>query len=127
MQILVFISLSIIAFTKQYDLELIHSFKWLNFSFNIMEEYDNYLLYKNYKNCLFTRSNKKKFKWWDLRFCSLMEKNVPATLSKIIHLDNKTLLSPFPSWEGNNIGNASALQSVLGFEIDLEDNIWVLD
>jgi sugar lactone lactonase YvrE len=40
---------------------------------------------------------------------------------------DQTLLQPFPTWADNAIGDAAALQSVLGFEIDAEDRIWVLD
>lgn len=37
------------------------------------------------------------------------------------------LLDPFPSWAANTEGDSDALQSVLGFEIDPEDRIWILD
>ena len=48
----------------------------------------------------------------------------PATLNKLVSVENKiALFSPFPSFAGNEYGNPTALQSVLGFEIDLEDNV----
>ncbi|KAH3756811.1 hypothetical protein Pelo_11399 [Pelomyxa schiedti] len=53
--------------------------------------------------------------------------NVPATLSKVVMKNGQPLLQPFPSWEMNEEGNSTALQSVLGFEIDPYDHIWVLD
>lgn len=37
------------------------------------------------------------------------------------------LFDPFPSWAANTEGDPNALQSVLGFEIDPEDRIWILD
>jgi hypothetical protein len=49
---------------------------------------------------------------------------VPATLSLV---QSNGILQPFPSWEMNQVGNASTLQSVLGFEIDPYDRLWVLD
>eukprot|EP00358_Blepharisma_japonicum_P001453 CAMPEP_0202950436 /NCGR_PEP_ID=MMETSP1395-20130829/22564_1 /ASSEMBLY_ACC=CAM_ASM_000871 /TAXON_ID=5961 /ORGANISM="Blepharisma japonicum, Strain Stock R1072" /LENGTH=157 /DNA_ID=CAMNT_0049655051 /DNA_START=122 /DNA_END=592 /DNA_ORIENTATION=+ len=58
------------------------------------------------------------------------KENVVATLNKIVSHSNNNetlLLEPFPSLEENEEGNAEALQSVLGFEIDLDDYIWVLD
>ena len=30
-------------------------------------------------------------------------------------------------WAGNAVGGSQALQSVLGFEIDLDGNVWALD
>lgn len=54
--------------------------------------------------------------------------NVYSTLNKLISSGNGVLLlEPFPSLLANKEGVATALQSVLGFEIDLDDNIWVLD
>ena len=53
---------------------------------------------------------------------------VPATLNKLISVNNGiALFQPFPSFLDNQIGNSTSLQSVLGFEIDLNDNVWVLD
>lgn len=57
---------------------------------------------------------------------------VPATLATLDFsapgaTPTTPLLRPFPSWEGNAVGDASALQSVLGFEIDSCDRVWVLD
>jgi sugar lactone lactonase YvrE len=51
--------------------------------------------------------------------------SVPATLAK---LDVKSgLLHPYPDWKHNEEGVSGALQSVLGFEIDAYDRLWVLD
>lgn len=52
---------------------------------------------------------------------------VPATLSTIDNSYGMPLLRPFPSWAANQEGNVSALQSVLGFEIDPCNRVWVLD
>jgi len=57
--------------------------------------------------------------------------NVPATLNKLVTYqygdEQVTLLEPYPSWEMNEIGNPDALQSVLGFEVDPLNRIWILD
>lgn len=52
---------------------------------------------------------------------------IPATVNKIEMVDGKPLLSPYPSWEMNEIGNPAALQSVLGWEIDENNIAWFLD
>jgi sugar lactone lactonase YvrE len=58
-------------------------------------------------------------RWWN---------DVPATLNVLINSkDNIGLFQPFPSFEGNKAYDPSALQAVLGFEIDKHDNIWALD
>jgi sugar lactone lactonase YvrE len=52
---------------------------------------------------------------------------IPATLNMIVMKDGKPLLAPFPSWAMNKEGDPSALQSVLGYEIDENQVLWVLD
>lgn len=54
--------------------------------------------------------------------------NVPSTLNIFESVNNTdAIFNPFPSFEGNEVNNSLALQSVLGFEIDKHDNIWALD
>jgi sugar lactone lactonase YvrE len=52
---------------------------------------------------------------------------IPATLNRVIVKDGKPLLDPFPSWAMNKEGDAAALQSVLGYEIDEKGIMWILD
>ncbi len=52
---------------------------------------------------------------------------IPATVNKIEIVDGKPVLTAYPSWEMNEIGNPSALQSVLGWEIDELNRAWFLD
>lgn len=52
---------------------------------------------------------------------------IPATLNKIVMVDGKPMLQPFPSKAMNEEGNPAAIQSVLGFEIDENDVMWILD
>lgn len=52
---------------------------------------------------------------------------IPATVNKIEIVDGKPLLSAYPSWEMNEIGDPNALQSVLGWEIDENNRAWFLD
>ncbi|MEH7280826.1 major royal jelly family protein [Bacillus toyonensis] len=54
-------------------------------------------------------------------------KGIPATMNKIVIKDNKPLLEAFPNWEWNKIGNSMTLQSVLGYEIDEFNRMWLLD
>jgi sugar lactone lactonase YvrE len=52
---------------------------------------------------------------------------IPATVNKIEFVDGKPLLTAYPSWEMNKIGNPTALQSVLGWDIDENNRAWFLD
>jgi sugar lactone lactonase YvrE len=52
---------------------------------------------------------------------------VPATLSKVVTKDGKKVLQAYPSAEMNKVGDGKALQAVLGFEIDRNDVLWILD
>lgn len=57
----------------------------------------------------------------------IIDGRVPATLNRLIVRDGKTLLEPFPSWEANQLGQAGALQNVLGFDIDSRNRMWIVD
>lgn len=52
---------------------------------------------------------------------------IPGTVNKIVMIDGKPMLEPFPSWEMNEVGNPNALKSVLGWEIDELGRAWFLD
>ncbi len=52
---------------------------------------------------------------------------IPATFNKIVLVDGKPILEPYPNEAMNEIGNPNALQSVLGWEIDELGRIWWLD
>lgn len=52
---------------------------------------------------------------------------IPATVNKIEVVDGKAMLTAYPSWEMNEVGNPEALQSVLGWEIDENNRAWFLD
>jgi len=55
------------------------------------------------------------------------EAGIPATVNKIEIVDGKAMLTAYPSWEMNTAGDMSALQSVLGWEIDELNRAWFLD
>lgn len=52
---------------------------------------------------------------------------IPGTLNKVVYVDGKAMLEPFPSRAWNEAHNPKAIQSVLGFEIDENDVLWALD
>lgn len=52
---------------------------------------------------------------------------IPATLNYVISKDGKPILQAFPSWEWNQAGNINVLQSVMAFEIDEQNRMWILD
>lgn len=52
---------------------------------------------------------------------------IPATMNRIVIEDGRPVLDAFPSWEWNQAGNVEVLQSVLGYEIDEQNRMWLLD
>ncbi|MEC7299610.1 MAG: L-dopachrome tautomerase-related protein [Pseudomonadota bacterium] len=52
---------------------------------------------------------------------------IPATLSKLVKTGDTWALEPYPSQEMNAIENPAGLKAVLGFEIDRNDVMWILD
>ncbi|BFT71868.1 L-dopachrome tautomerase-related protein [Paenibacillus sp. P36] len=53
--------------------------------------------------------------------------DIPATMNRIVVKEDKPLLEAFPSWAWNEVGDITTLQSVLGFEIDEYNRMWLLD
>jgi sugar lactone lactonase YvrE len=55
-------------------------------------------------------------------------KDVPATISKLVkQADGSYKLQPFPSKSMNDVANPAGLKSVLGFAIDRDNIMWLLD
>ncbi len=52
---------------------------------------------------------------------------IPATLSKLKDTPEGKVLVPYPSEEMNRMDNAKGLKAVLGFEIDRNNVMWILD
>lgn len=52
---------------------------------------------------------------------------IPATMNRIVVKEGKPLLEAFPSWDWNTAGQVDVLQSVLGYEIDEHNRMWLLD
>ncbi|ANQ23811.1 hypothetical protein BA893_19455 [Vibrio natriegens] len=52
---------------------------------------------------------------------------IPATLSRLKNEGGEYKLVPYPSEEMNDINNPKGLKAVLGFEIDRNDVMWILD
>jgi sugar lactone lactonase YvrE len=52
---------------------------------------------------------------------------IPSTMNRIVVKNGKPLLEAFPSWEWNKAGDPKFLQSVLGYEIDEQNRMWLLD
>ncbi|WP_324134775.1 L-dopachrome tautomerase-related protein [Bosea sp. (in: a-proteobacteria)] len=56
-----------------------------------------------------------------------LDRNVPATLNKVVNVGGRNVLQPFPSWEANKLGDAAAFQNALGFAIDSRNRMYVVD
>lgn len=54
-------------------------------------------------------------------------KEIPATLSRLVKKGKEWKLQPFPSKALNDVNNPKGLKAVLGFEIDRNDVMWILD
>jgi sugar lactone lactonase YvrE len=102
---------------------------WLNFTFTSKEEYNSYMHSDNYTKHMPVgiKINSK-----GTIFISVprLKEDVYSTLN-VLNKDGSSKhviqLSPFPSHKENDVDNPDGLKSVMGFEIDLDDNLWVLD
>jgi sugar lactone lactonase YvrE len=54
-------------------------------------------------------------------------KEIPATLSKLVRQGEGWALEAFPSEKFNAVDNPDGIKAVLGFEIDRNDVMWILD
>ncbi len=54
-------------------------------------------------------------------------REMPATLSRLVKKGDGWVLKAFPSEEMNDPANPKGLKAVLGFEIDRNDVMWILD
>lgn len=105
-----------------------YKIKWVNYTFQTEAEYNNYMLNKLYENHMpvgIKINSKGKM------FVAVprLKSNVYSTLNTLegYSSDKVIQLSPYPSLSENDIANPNGLKSVMGFEIDLDDNLWVLD
>jgi len=114
------------AFTDEKP-ELKYHWNQVNFTWRTKEEYDDWVKNDGPHNCMpagikVSHSHEMfvSFPRWN--------PHVPATLTRIVEdSDGNAVFEPYPSWEMNEEGNVTALQSVLGFEIDADDRLWILD
>ena len=53
--------------------------------------------------------------------------DVPSTVNKLVRDGDEWMLEAYPSEEMNDVDNPDGLKSVLGFEIDRNNVMWILD
>ena len=121
--------LSFLSFVlAELKLEELVGLSYVNYRFNTDQEREDYFSNNHYVNCSISGI---KLSSDGTIFVSVprWRENVPATLA-VLDLSSKTegpILVPFPDWETNLLTTQNGLISVLGFEIDSDDNIWALD
>lgn len=108
--------------------EIVHQWSFLNFTWRTDAEYSSWWKAGGYKDCMLAGikvSSEIEY------FVSVprWRANVPATLNRLASDGQGGIwLEPYPSWEMNTPGeHPLALHSVLGFEIDARDRMWILD
>ncbi|KAJ3433688.1 protein yellow-related [Anaeramoeba flamelloides] len=100
---------------------------YVDYTFQTQEDRDDYINNKLYKNVLLAGIKVSVDGEYFVTMPRWKEK-VPATLGKIVvDASNHVMVQPYPSWEMNKIGDADAIQSVLGIEIDNTNTLWILD
>lgn len=53
---------------------------------------------------------------------------VPATLNKLVQKDDGSyVLSPWPSWDFQTIGESGKLQNCQSMAIDSQGNMWIIE
>jgi sugar lactone lactonase YvrE len=112
----------------ELKLEQLVGISYVNYRFNTDQERQDYINNQHYHNCSISGI---KVASDGTIFVSVprWKENVPATLA-VLDLSDTTVgpvLVPFPNWETNLLTTQDGLISVLGFEIDSDDNIWALD
>ncbi len=56
-----------------------------------------------------------------------MSSKVPSTLSQVVQINGSHVLLPFPTWDFHDLNNVNSLRNVLGFQIDSQNRMWILD
>lgn len=112
--------------TKPGDYQILHEWNYLEWVFEDEAEKDDFYGNEYYKGAMLA-AYKVDSKGNEYVSVPRWHPGIPATLNKIIYVDGKALLEPFPSRAWNEAHNPKALQSVLGFEIDENDVLWALD
>lgn len=116
----------LLLFVPMVSGTLLFGFKQLNFTFNNSQEVTKFESKETYKYCVptsFQVNSQGKY------FISIprLSNDIPATLAEVVNTESGPLLSPFPDWWRNNIVNEKSFGSITTFEIDLEDNFWLVD
>nr|CAG4709020.1 unnamed protein product [Naegleria fowleri] len=116
---------------SQTPVELLYSFNYINFNFTSEKARQEYLNEQIYKNVMLAGVKVDAQGNLYVSMPRWKSDKIPATLAKISLSSSSNeppLLEPFPSWEWNDVNNATfGLQSVLGFEIDGQQRMWILD
>lgn len=111
---------------QKQTVETVASMVRIEFNFPTEQQEQEYINSKHYRNCTIAGI---KLDSKNNIYVSLprWKQNCPVTLAKFNVTNGK--LDAFPSWEWNTrLENVTdGLQSVLGFEIDAQDRMWILD
>ena len=107
--------------------ELAYSWTRLDWAFRNPAEAASYAVNEVYKKACLTGVKTDREGATYVSVPRWLDPRVPSTLNKLVERDGRTVLEPFPSWAANDLANPDALRSVLGFEIDSRNRMWVLD
>lgn len=112
--------------TKFGDYQILHEWNYLEWVFEDEDEKADFYENEYYKGAMLAAY---KVDSHGNEYISVprWHPGLPGTLNKVVYVDGKALLEPFPSRVWNEAHNPRALQSILGFEIDENDVMWILD
>ncbi|MGN0193696.1 MAG: L-dopachrome tautomerase-related protein [Pseudoramibacter sp.] len=111
---------------KTGDYKILHQWDHLKWHFRTEAEKKDFEEHRYYEGCM-PAGYKEDSKGNGYLSVPRWNPGVPASFNRVVEIDGETLLEPYPSWEWNKEGNPYVIQSVLGYEIDENDVLWILD
>lgn len=114
--------------SMSYTPHIFAEWNLVNYTWDSSHSYDNYVNNDDFivENCIITGVN-VDVNGFIYVSVPRWRAGVPATLNKLVFVDDEYVLSPYPSWDLNSVGTAEGLQNVQSMTIDEDQKMWVIE